>query len=108
MPVLGEEKRKQPARQLFKHARRLLVRHESLLDKESQHKLETLLSASRQLRIVYVYKQRLQEIWKRRSAIEQETLLHALREWCWHAESAGVSALQEFARGLRAYTLSPA
>ena len=109
-PVLVEEKRKrkQSARQLFKHARRLLVRHESLLDQESQHKLETLLSASQQLRIVYVYKQRLQEIWKRRSAIEQETLLHALREWCRHAESAGVAALQEFARGLRSYTLNPA
>ena len=77
MPVLVEEKRKrkQSARQLFKHARRLLVRHESLLDQESQHKLETLLSTSQQLRIVYVYKQRLQEIWKRRSAIEQETVI---------------------------------
>ncbi len=110
VPVLGEERRKraQPARHLFKHARRLLVRHESLLDKESQHKLETLLSVSQQLKIVYVYKQRLQEIWKRRSTIEQETLLHALREWCRHAESAGVAALQDFARGLRGYTLNPA
>ena len=83
------------------------MRDETLLDHAAQEKLDELLSASKRLRIAYVYKQRLQQIWKR-SGVDHDALLFALREWCRQAEAAGISALQDFARGLRGYTLANA
>lgn len=109
LPVLGEElrNRNRAGRRLFKHARRLLVREECLLDGEARQKLEAMLNGSERLRIVYDYKQRLQEIWKDPS-FAQERPLHALREWCLQAETTGINALQNFARSLRGYALSSA
>jgi stearoyl-CoA desaturase (delta-9 desaturase) len=109
LPVLREERRhlSTSAQGLFKHARRLLVRDETLLDHQAREKLDELLSVSKRLKIAYVYKQRLQQIWKR-STVDHDALLFALREWCRQAEAAGISALQDFARGLRGYTLATA
>lgn len=91
-------------RNLLKRARALLVREESLMDAEAKRKLETVLERSHRLNTVYQYKQRLQDIWKR-SAESQESLLHALQEWCKQAEATGIRALQEFAQSLRGYSL---
>ena len=109
LPVLREERRhlSTSAQGLFKHARRLLVRDETLLDHQARAKLDELLSVSKRLKIAYVYKQRLQQIWKR-STVDHDALLFALREWCRQAEAAGISVLQDFARGLRGYTLATA
>ncbi|MEO7558549.1 MAG: fatty acid desaturase [Gammaproteobacteria bacterium] len=92
---------------LFKRARALLIREESLMDAEARRKLETVLSHSHTLNTVYQYKQRLQEIWKR-STETQENLLHALQEWCRQAEATGIKALQDFAEKLRGYSMQPA
>ncbi|MEW6354320.1 MAG: fatty acid desaturase [Pseudomonadota bacterium] len=91
-------------RALLKRARALLVREESLMDEEAKQKLETVLRHSQSLHIVYQYKQRLQEIWKR-STETQENLLHALQEWCRQAEATGIKSLQDFAQRLRCYSL---
>ena len=49
----------------------------------------------------------LQQLWKERAAT-QESLLHALQEWCRQAESTGIKALEDFAFSLRGYVLQPA
>ena len=107
--VLKEEFHKADVsyRQLFKRSRTLLVREESLLNADAKQKLETVLSRSHALRTVYRFKQQLQEI-GRRSTATQEVLLKQLQEWCKQAEETGIRALQEFARGLPAYTLRTA
>jgi stearoyl-CoA desaturase (Delta-9 desaturase) len=64
--------------------------------------LETVLRSSQSLKTVYSYKQRLQEIWKG-SNLSQESLLHALQEWCRQAEAAGIQVLIDFAFRLRGY-----
>lgn len=106
LPVLREELQSAQSshRQLLKHARKLLVREECLLKDEAKHKLATVLNLSRELKIVYSYKQRLQELWKGSSG-GQESPLDALQEWCKQAETAGIQVLQDFARNLRGYTL---
>jgi stearoyl-CoA desaturase (delta-9 desaturase) len=107
LPVLRDHKERISGRALFRRARTLLVREESLLAEEERHILAALLRASERLRVVYDYKQRLQQIWKR-STVRQESLLHALQEWCRQAEATGIQALEDFARTLRGYTLKTA
>jgi stearoyl-CoA desaturase (delta-9 desaturase) len=103
-PVLREALHEaNPAgRRLLKRARKLLVRDESLLDEVSRSVLETVLRGSQSLKTVYSHKQRLQEIWKG-SNLGQESLLHALQEWCRQAEAAGIEVLRDFAFRLRGY-----
>jgi len=103
-PVLREELHEaNPAgRRLLNRARKLLVRDESLLDEVSRSVLETVLRGSQSLKTVYSHKQRLQEIWKG-SNLGQESLLHALQEWCRQAEAAGIEVLRDFAFRLRGY-----
>ena len=103
-PVLREELHEaNPAgRRLLRRARKLLVRDESLLDEVSKGVLETVLRGSQSLKTVYSHKQRLQEIWKG-SNLSQESLLHALQEWCRQAEAAGIQGLRDFAFRLRGY-----
>jgi stearoyl-CoA desaturase (delta-9 desaturase) len=55
----------------------------------------------------YHYKRKLQAIWQERTAT-REGLVKALQDWCREAEASGIRALQEFARTLPAYSLSPA
>jgi stearoyl-CoA desaturase (delta-9 desaturase) len=91
-------------RQMLRRARRLLVREESLLSEESRHRLQSVLQANRTLETVYEFRQRLQAIWKQRTAT-QEALLSALQDWCRQAEATGIRALQEFSHTLRRYSL---
>ena len=93
-------------RAMLKRAKALLVREESLMNDEAKHHLQSVLSVSQRLEIVYQYKQRLQEIWQRSTAT-QEHLLHALQEWCKQAEATGIQALQDFSHRLRGYSLQP-
>lgn len=103
--VYREELQKADAsyRRLLKCAKSLLVREESLLSPEAKTRLETVLSKSYTLEIVYQYKCRLQAIWQERTA-SHDRLLHALQEWCKQAEATGIRDLQEFARTLPRYS----
>ena len=109
LPILREEIKKanESSHGLFKSAKKLLVREESLLNENAKQKLESALSVSQKLKIAYSYKQKLEEIWNRRGA-SQEHLLHALQEWCKQAEAAGIHYLEEFAQSLRGYTRTTA
>jgi len=106
--VVKEEKARanKASRRLLKRSKRLLTRHEILMDARSRQRLDAALKQSRSLRVVYEFSQRLQALWQQK-AVSQENLLHALQEWCRQAEQTGIRALEEFARSLRGYTQAP-
>jgi len=93
-------------RSLLEKTRRMLVREESLMDDHAKRRLESVLKQNQALKAVYHFKQRLQGIWKR-STDSNESLLHAVQEWCSQAEETGIKALQDFAQALRGYSLRP-
>jgi len=107
--VVKEEKARadKASRQLLKRSKRLLTRHEVLMDARSRRRLNAALNQSRSLQVVYDFSQRLQAIWHQKTA-SQEWLLKALQDWCHQAEQTGIQALADFARRLRGYTLVPA
>ena len=96
-----------PRRSLLKQCKSLLGREESRLSFEARRRLDEALKSSHALRTTYQYKRKLQAIWQERTAT-REGLVKALQEWCREAEASGIRALQEFARTLPAYSLSPA
>jgi len=107
--VYREEKAKanRAARRLLRSGRRLLVRHDSLIDEGARRRLEDMLASHRSLQVVYEFRQRLQALWQQRSARE-DNLIAALQDWCHEAEATGIEALQAFARKLRGYRLATA
>jgi stearoyl-CoA desaturase (delta-9 desaturase) len=109
VPVLSEEVKKAntSSHELLKRAKGLLVREESLLSDHAKQKLESALSVSQKLHLVYSYRQKLEQIWNRRGA-SQENLLKALQEWCKQAEAAGIHYLEDFAQSLKGYTRATA
>lgn len=91
-------------RRLFRQARRALLRETSLNDHHSRARLDAALDRSRQLSIVYEFRERLHGLWDR-SITSQEALVHRLQTWCNEAEATGIKALQEFSAHLRGYTV---
>jgi stearoyl-CoA desaturase (delta-9 desaturase) len=92
------------ARRLLRRGRRLLIRHEQLIDAAGRTRLEEMLKNHHSLQVVYEYRQRLQALWQQRMA-QEEGLVQALQEWCRSAEATGIQCLADFARRLRGYTL---
>ena len=82
----------------------MLVRHESLIDESSRARLNEMLASHQSLHVVYEYRRRLQSLWQQRM-VGEDSLIEALQEWCHEAEKTGIEALENFARGLRGYTL---
>lgn len=109
MPVLREEKAKagNAGRVLLDRARHVLIRERSLVPVEDKDHLINLLEERATLRLVYQYREKLEDIWARTTASQKE-LLEALQEWCHQAEATGLEALREFARQLRGYALKKA
>ena len=107
--VYKDEKARADAttQRLLKRGRQFISRAEVRMDAASRHRLEELLRHNRSMLVVYEYRQRLQSLWAEKTAT-QESLMHALQEWCQQAESTGIKALEDFARTLRSYTLQPA
>jgi len=99
-------KASQAKRKLMRKYRRLLIRHEVLLDHNAKKHLAELLHDSASLKLVYEFRQRLQALWQEKAA-DQENLLRGLQEWCRQAEETGIEALQEFAYKLKSYTVTP-
>ncbi len=79
---------------------------ESRLDDKARQSLQRVLEHSQNLRTVYQFRQRLQQVWER-TACNQEQLLSALQDWCRQAEATGIKSLEEFAQSLRGYVLKP-
>ncbi len=106
VPVLREEAHKadEGCRSLLKRAKTTLVRGDAVMREADKTQLQAAMSRSQTLATVYEYKTRLQDLWQR-THTSQDSLLHALQEWCKQAEETRIKVLQDFARSLRGYTL---
>jgi stearoyl-CoA desaturase (delta-9 desaturase) len=94
-------------RRLFRRTQRLLVLEGARLDERAKQRLEQVLAESQTLETVYQFRERLRDLWER-TAPNQEVLLKSLQDWCQQAEATGIQALENFARNLRGYSLTPA
>lgn len=109
-PILKREMRAIPAdkseKKLFQRAGRLLRRQESLLSPVARTRLQALLDCCEQLRVVYTYRQSLQNIWLK-TATSQKELVESLQQWCKQAEESGLDVLQQFARQVKNFVPKP-
>jgi stearoyl-CoA desaturase (delta-9 desaturase) len=104
VPVLKQEKKRanDTSKNLFRKARKLLVREPDVMLKEKhKQKLHSLLDQSSQLKTTYQYREQLKAIWKSRAS--QKELLESLQRWCEQAEATGIEALQRFAARFKGY-----
>lgn len=108
LPTLKEERRKagEAGTALFRRARLLLTREESLIKPADNERLQTLLAENQALAVVKEFQQRLEAIWKSAAASQQE-LIQSLQQWCHEAEATGIRVLADFSRYLRSYSLGP-
>jgi len=105
-PMLRQIKRNVPAtdadKKLMSHAGWLLKREKGLLSPGANSRLHALLARYEQLRIVYDYRQSLQNVWLK-TAHSQKDLVESLQAWCKQAEESGLEVLRQFALRLKGY-----
>ncbi|MBA2649136.1 MAG: fatty acid desaturase [Legionella sp.] len=105
-PILKAEKstlvENKADRKLFQRAGSLLRREDKLLTIKAKKRLHNLLEAHEQLKVVYTYKQSLQNVWLK-TASSQKELIEALQQWCRQAEESGLDVLRQFAQQIKAY-----
>jgi stearoyl-CoA desaturase (Delta-9 desaturase) len=89
-------------KKILQRAGKLLRLEDTLLTQKARIKLENLLAARERLRVVYFYKQSLQNVWLK-TASSQKELIEALQQWCQQAEASGLDALKQFAKQLKGY-----
>lgn len=102
-PVLNREKQLETDnKQLFQGASRWLRLQEGLLSPKAKLKLDNLLATHEKIRLVYNYRQSLQEVWQK-TASSQKELVDALQQWCKQAEESGLDVLKNFAATIKGY-----
>ena len=89
-------------RKLFQRAGSVLRRQENLLSPRANTHLQALLERYEQLRVVYSYRQSLQNVWLK-TATSQKELVESLQQWCKQAEESGLDVLHQFAQQLKGY-----
>jgi stearoyl-CoA desaturase (delta-9 desaturase) len=85
--------------------RRYIGREDIARDAGAIARLERALALNPKLHTIYDFKQRLKDIWTQRVRDHVEHV-QRLQSWCADAEASGISALQDFARELRAFRSS--
>lgn len=93
-------------KKLFHRAGVLLRRETGLLSPRANSHLQALLERYEQLRIVYHYRQTLQNVWLK-TASSQKELIEALQQWCKQAEESGLEVLHQFAQQIKGYVPKP-
>jgi stearoyl-CoA desaturase (delta-9 desaturase) len=106
LPVFRDQLRSadMPYRTALKNIRHALVREESRLDKQLRERLHEALRHNEALHTVYEHRRRLQALWGRTHE-SHERISQALQDWCHQAEATRLKVLQDFARGLKGYSL---
>lgn len=101
-PILRLEKltTNKNEKKLFQRAGRLLRLQPNLLTPNAQNRLQLLLASREKLRIVYSYRQSLQNIWLK-TASSQKELVDSLQQWCKQAEESGLDVLHQFAQQVK-------
>lgn len=105
VPILQRAKQSDTAGQdkaLFQQAATLLRRQEDLLSARANTRLNALLERYEQLRVVYHFRQSLQNIWLK-TASSQKELVESLQQWCKQAEESGLDVLTQFSAQIKAY-----
>jgi stearoyl-CoA desaturase (delta-9 desaturase) len=74
----------------------------SVLDEQQRQQIDSVIRSSSKLATAYTLRQELASIWQRSTATKEQ-LVKDLEDWCLRAEQSGISALQDFSRGLRCY-----
>lgn len=92
---------------LTRKSRKLLMRDKGLVDSQGKITVQQVLSLSEKLKLVYQFRDQLQDIWSRTTASHKE-LVEALQDWCRRAEQSGVEALVKFAQFVRGYQIKTA
>ena len=109
-PILRDEKHNasenKQEKQLLHRAASLLKKDEMMLSPLAHSRLQDLLERYEQLRLVYSYRQSLQNVWLK-AATSQKELLEALQQWCKQAEESGLDVLHQFAMQLKSYVPKP-
>ncbi|MBA2653309.1 MAG: transposase [Tatlockia sp.] len=106
-PILQRERSANKAdKHLFQRAGALFRRQDMLLSPKAQTRLQTLLERYEQLRVVYNYRQSLQNIWLK-TASSQKELVDALQQWCKQAEESGLDVLRQFSIQIKGYVQQP-
>jgi len=80
----------------------LLRRETELLSPKASTRLQALLERYDQLRVVYQYRQTLQNVWLK-TATSQKELVESLQQWCKQAEESGLDVLHQFAQQVKSY-----
>ncbi len=105
-PILQKHKQQcaedQQARELLKAAELLLKQRDEALSPSALTRLKQVLARYDQLRLVYIYRQKLQDVWKK-SASSQKELVESLQQWCKQAEESGFELLNQFAAQIKSY-----
>jgi stearoyl-CoA desaturase (delta-9 desaturase) len=105
-PIIQHEKKNLSAskekQKLFSKAATLLRKEDSFLTSKAKIRLKNVLDTCEQLRVVYAYKQSLQQVWLK-TASSQKELIEALQNWCRQAEESGLEVLRDFAVHLKGY-----
>jgi len=104
-PVVAEQKQNadESTLALFKRAKGIIAKEDSLLSDKYRDQLGELVSADEIMEKVYHMKQQLLLVWKKRSSSSEE-LLSAMQLWCKEAEESGIRVLQDFAGSLKQYS----
>ncbi len=104
-PVVAEQKQHadENGQALFKRAKRILAKEDSLLSDSYRQQLTELTNADEIMETIYHMKQQLLQVWKKRTANKDE-LLSAMESWCKEAEESGIRALHDFAQTLKQYS----
>lgn len=85
---------------LSSRVKKLMIAEACLVDAQGKQQLQKALDSCQDMKTVYEYKQRLQDIWAHTTATQKE-LLEAVQTWCKEAEATGIAALQNFASRIR-------
>lgn len=89
-------------KQLLHRADALMKRHDKLLSPGANTRLQLVLERYEQLKIVYSFRQSLQNVWLK-TASSQKELIESLQHWCKQAEESGLDVLRQFSLQLKGY-----
>lgn len=87
---------------MLRRAKTALIRDTSILKASHQLCLTNIQENFHSLRVIYQFRIKLQDIWSRSTASQNE-LLQALQEWCHQAEATGIEKLKHFSAHLKTY-----
>lgn len=88
----------------FSKAKALFKLQEGLLSEQARATFSDLVERFDKLKLVYQYRQNLQNIWLK-TASNQKELVDALQAWCKSAEDSGIEYLKEFSKTIQSYRL---